>query len=117
MTPSATKARSGGYAARCSRQPVWSSWSRPAWARSPIRSATPLELTALGEPLAQPALDQLAETEAIAALEDRGLLSSRMDGRRLQVCLAHPVYGEVVRSGISPRRPARVGPGACRGVG
>ena len=63
-----------------------------------------LELTALGEPLAQPALDQLADGGAIAALEDRGLIGSRMDGRRLQVCLAHPVYGDVVRAGISPRR-------------
>ncbi|HEX4126820.1 MAG TPA: AAA family ATPase [Acidimicrobiales bacterium] len=63
-----------------------------------------LDLTAIGEPLAQPALDQLADAEAIAALEDRGLLTSRLDGRRLQVCLAHPVYGDVVRSGISPRR-------------
>ncbi len=63
-----------------------------------------LELTALGEPLAQPALDQLADTAAIESLEDRGLIASRMDGRRLQVALAHPVYGDVVRSGISPRR-------------
>jgi hypothetical protein len=63
-----------------------------------------LELTALGEPLAQPALDQLADAAAIEALEDGGLISSRMDGRRLQVCLAHPVYGDVVRAGINPRR-------------
>ena len=63
-----------------------------------------LELTALGEPLAQPALDELADADAIASLEDRGLLTSRMDGRRLQVRLAHPVYGDVIRSGISPRR-------------
>ncbi len=63
-----------------------------------------LELTALGEPLAQPALEQLAEAGAIATLEDKGLLASRMDGRRLQVCLAHPVFSDVVRSGISPRR-------------
>lgn len=63
-----------------------------------------LELTALGEPLAQPALDQLADAGALASLEDRGLLTSRMDGRRLQIRLAHPVYGDVVRSGISPRR-------------
>jgi DNA-binding CsgD family transcriptional regulator len=63
-----------------------------------------LELTALGEPLAQPALDQLADASAIEALEDRGLITSRMDGRRLQVCLAHPVYGDVVRAGINPRR-------------
>jgi DNA-binding CsgD family transcriptional regulator len=63
-----------------------------------------LELTALGEPLAQPALDQLADAAAIASLEDRGLIVSHMDGRRLQVRLAHPVYGDVVRAGISPRR-------------
>jgi DNA-binding CsgD family transcriptional regulator len=63
-----------------------------------------LELTALGEPLAQPALDQLADPGAVGSLEDRGLLTSRMDGRRLQIRLAHPVFGDVVRSGLSPRR-------------
>ncbi len=63
-----------------------------------------VELTALGEPLAQTALDQLADAEAIASLEKSGLTISRMDGRRLQVSLAHPVYGDVVRSGINPRR-------------
>ena len=73
-----------------------------------------LELTALGGPLAQPALDQLADAAAIESLEDRGLLASRMDGRRLQVCLAHPVYGDVVRSGHQPAPPARAGPGARR---
>ena len=68
-----------------------------------------LELTALGEPLAQPALDQLADAEAIDSLEARGLIVSRMDGRRLQVRLAHPVYGDVVRSGINPRRQRLLG--------
>ena len=63
-----------------------------------------LELTALGEPLAQPALDQLADAGAVASLEDRGLLTSRIDGRRLQLCLAHPIYGDVVRSSVSARR-------------
>jgi DNA-binding CsgD family transcriptional regulator len=68
-----------------------------------------LELTALGEPLAQPALDQLADADAIESLENRGLIISRMDGRRLQVSLAHPVYGDVVRSGINPRRQRLLG--------
>jgi DNA-binding CsgD family transcriptional regulator len=63
-----------------------------------------LELTALGGHLAQPALDQLADPAALASLEDRVLLASRMDGRRLQIRLAHPVYGDVVRSSLSPRR-------------
>ena len=42
--------------------------------------------------------------KASKSLEDRGFIASRMDGRRLQVCLAHPVYGDVVRAGITPRR-------------
>ena len=63
-----------------------------------------LELSALGGPLAQPALDKLADPAALESLEDRGLLASRMDGRRLQIRLAHPVYGDVLRSGLSPRR-------------
>jgi DNA-binding CsgD family transcriptional regulator len=63
-----------------------------------------LELIALAEPLAQSTLDQLADPDAIASLEDRGAIASRKDGRRLQVSLAHPVFGDVVRLGISARR-------------
>jgi DNA-binding CsgD family transcriptional regulator len=63
-----------------------------------------LELIAFGQPLAQPALDELADRTAVESLEDRGLISSRMDGRRLQAWLSHPVLTDVVRAGISPRR-------------
>ncbi len=63
-----------------------------------------LELTAIGEPLAQPTLDRLTERLAVESLEDKGFLTSRMDGRRLQICLAHPVLSDVVRAGITPRR-------------
>jgi DNA-binding CsgD family transcriptional regulator/type II secretory pathway predicted ATPase ExeA len=63
-----------------------------------------LELTAIGEPLAQPALDELTELAAVEALEDKGLLTSSLDGRRLQVRLANPVLTDVVRMSISPRR-------------
>jgi DNA-binding CsgD family transcriptional regulator len=63
-----------------------------------------LELTAIGEPLAQPALDELTERAAVEALEERGLLTSSLDGRRLQVQLANSVLTDVVRAGISPRR-------------
>jgi DNA-binding CsgD family transcriptional regulator len=63
-----------------------------------------LELIALAEPLAQSTLDQLADPAAVASLEDRGAIASRMDGRRLQVLLAHPVFSDVVRLGISARR-------------
>jgi DNA-binding CsgD family transcriptional regulator len=63
-----------------------------------------LELAAVGEPLGQRELAQLADLAAVEGLERKGLLTSRMDGRRVQVRLAHPVYGDVVRAGISALR-------------
>ena len=63
-----------------------------------------LELLALGEPLGQARLDSLADPAAVEALERKGLIASRRDGRRVEVWLAHPVYGDVVRAGITPLR-------------
>ena len=63
-----------------------------------------LELLALGEPLGQARLDSLADPAAVEALERKGLIASRRDGRRVEVRLAHPVYGDVVRAGITPLR-------------
>ena len=76
-----------------------------------------LELTAIGEPLAQPTLDQLTERFAVESLEDKGFLASRLDGRRLQVCLSHPVLTDVVRAGVTPRRERALAAHAGRGVG
>jgi DNA-binding CsgD family transcriptional regulator len=63
-----------------------------------------LELLALGEPLGQAWLDKLADPAAVAALERKGLITSRMDGRRVEVRLAHPVYGDVIRTEITALR-------------
>jgi DNA-binding CsgD family transcriptional regulator len=63
-----------------------------------------LELLALGEPLEQAELDRLADPASVEILEQKGLITSRVEGRRLQVWLGHPVYGEVVRVGISALR-------------
>src|SRR5580704_4560833 len=63
-----------------------------------------LELLALGEPLEPTQLSELSHPAAVETLERRGLIASRTDGRRVQVRLAHPVYGEVVRVGITARR-------------
>ncbi len=57
-----------------------------------------LELVAYGEPLGQSELETLSDVAVAEALERRELLSSHMDGRRLVVHLAHPLYGDVVRS-------------------
>ena len=69
-----------------------------------------LELLTLGEPLGQATLAQLAEPAAVETLERKGLITSRVDGRRVQVWLAHPVYGDVVSVGISALRQRALGP-------
>ncbi len=72
-----------------------------------------LELTAIGEPLAQPSLDELTERAAVESLEDRGFLTSQMDGRRLQVRLAHP--GPDRRRARRHHPAPRTRPGPCPG--
>jgi DNA-binding CsgD family transcriptional regulator len=69
-----------------------------------------LELLAVGEPLGSRELQSLSRIEVAEGLEDLGLVSSLNDGRRLEIRLAHPVYGEVLRSrlsGLHSRRLAR----------
>jgi DNA-binding CsgD family transcriptional regulator len=63
-----------------------------------------LELVTVGEPLGQGELAQLADPAAVEGLERKGFITSRLDGRRVQVWLVHPVYGDVVRVGISALR-------------
>lgn len=63
-----------------------------------------LELLALGEPLEPAELARLADPPAVDALEDKGLITSGAQGGRVEIRLAHPVYGDVVRVGISSRR-------------
>ena len=63
-----------------------------------------LELLALGEPLEPAELTKLADPDSVDALENKGLITSRSEGTRIEIRLAHPVYGDVVRVGISARR-------------
>jgi DNA-binding CsgD family transcriptional regulator len=57
-----------------------------------------LELVAVGEPLGQAELGELADPALAEQLERRALLAARLDGRRLEVRLAHPLYGDVLRA-------------------
>ncbi|HEY2957803.1 MAG TPA: LuxR C-terminal-related transcriptional regulator [Actinomycetota bacterium] len=66
-----------------------------------------LELLAAGEPLGPRVLAELTGPGAAEALERRGLVTVEHHGRRLEVRLAHPLYGEVLR-GRTPRLRARV---------
>ncbi|HTK63396.1 MAG TPA: AAA family ATPase [Pseudonocardia sp.] len=59
-----------------------------------------LELVSYGEPLGRAELDTLGDPELAERLERKGLLSVRLNHRRLEVRLGHPVYGDVIRAGL-----------------
>jgi DNA-binding CsgD family transcriptional regulator len=56
-----------------------------------------LELISLGEPLGTSELTTLIDPTLAEGLERKGFLRGTLDGRRLQIRLAHPVYGDVIR--------------------
>jgi DNA-binding CsgD family transcriptional regulator len=59
-----------------------------------------LELVAFGEPLGSAEMAAMGDRAVAESLERMGLVSSRLSGRRLEIRLAHPIYGDVVRSAI-----------------
>jgi DNA-binding CsgD family transcriptional regulator len=59
-----------------------------------------LELVSFGEPLGQSELDTLGDVAVAERLERKGLLSVRLNHRRLEIRLGHPVYGDVIRAGL-----------------
>ncbi len=61
-----------------------------------------LELLAIGEPIGSAVFAALADSAVAEACERKGLISSRFDGQRLEIRLAHPLYHDVMR----PRIPA-----------
>jgi DNA-binding CsgD family transcriptional regulator len=56
-----------------------------------------LELLAAGEPLGPSVLEQLSKPGVIETLERQGLVAVEQHRRRLEVRLAHPLYGEALR--------------------
>jgi DNA-binding CsgD family transcriptional regulator len=63
-----------------------------------------LELVSFGEPLGAAELGALSDPLIAESLEHKGLLTSSVDGRRLQLRLAHPLYGDVLRARIPATR-------------
>jgi DNA-binding NarL/FixJ family response regulator len=57
-----------------------------------------LEVLAVGEPVPLASLRDLVPVTVVARLERRGLVGSRTEGGEVQVRLAHPLFGEVVRA-------------------
>jgi AAA ATPase domain/Tetratricopeptide repeat len=67
-----------------------------------------LELLAFGEPLGSDTLERLVGAESLSAVERKGLVVSERLDRRVELRLAHPLYGEVQRQRTSPRREKAV---------
>ncbi|MFD1522877.1 helix-turn-helix transcriptional regulator [Pseudonocardia yunnanensis] len=67
-----------------------------------------LELLALGEPLDVDLLRTLAGESAIEACVDRSLVTVSPDGPHWSARLAHPLYGEAVRTRLSSMRGRRL---------
>ncbi len=67
-----------------------------------------LELVAVAEPIGLDLLETLVDAPLLEVLEDRALIRVEPDRRRNQVRLAHPVYGEILRSSIGRLRQRRL---------
>jgi DNA-binding CsgD family transcriptional regulator len=63
-----------------------------------------LELLALGEPLGVDVFERITDPAVLTGLERRGLVRVEEAGRRYDLHLVHPVYGDVLRALMSPLR-------------
>lgn len=69
---------------------------------------TVLELVAFGEPIGLPLLSRATEPAAVEVAEERQLVRVLREDRRVNVRLAHPLYGEVVRQRCPVTRVRRL---------
>lgn len=67
-----------------------------------------LEFLAYGEPLGADLLAELCSAAGVEELEDRQLVTVDYAGKRLDVRLAHPLYGEVIRAGCGVLRSRKL---------
>lgn len=67
-----------------------------------------LDLLATWEPLGLGDLEAQFGRGPLDALDRGGMLELQLDGRRQQVGLAHPLYGEVLRAAMSPMARRRL---------
>ncbi|MEV4545155.1 helix-turn-helix transcriptional regulator [Micromonospora echinaurantiaca] len=67
-----------------------------------------VELVAFGEPLGLHLLNQAVDPADVETAEERGLITMVQHDRRLNVRLAHPLYGEVMRRQCPVSRTRRL---------
>jgi DNA-binding CsgD family transcriptional regulator len=79
-----------------------------------------IELVAAGEPVGFSMLEQLTDAAFVEDAERHGFLEVFQDGRRTEVRLSHPMYGEALRRGLPRGRLRRISgalAGALKGTG
>jgi DNA-binding CsgD family transcriptional regulator len=74
----------------------------------PVPAAEALDILAVWEPTGLATLEAIIGPELLETLDRSGLLSMRLDGRRQQVSLAHPLYGEILRARMPALRRRRL---------
>ncbi|HEV2255356.1 MAG TPA: hypothetical protein VGS06_19420 [Streptosporangiaceae bacterium] len=67
-----------------------------------------IEMLAAGEPLGVPVLELITDPAGLEDAEAQGFVLIRQDGRRTDVRLAHPVYGEALRQSLPRSRLRRI---------
>jgi DNA-binding CsgD family transcriptional regulator len=67
-----------------------------------------IDALAVGEPLELAVLRTITDPHAVEEADKRGLITVETSGRRVEVRVAHPMYGEVRRSRAAPTRLRRL---------
>lgn len=75
---------------------------------APAGARPVLELLALCEPVSLSDAESVAGPELLVGLEAAGLIRARTDRAGTDLSLAHPLYAEVLRTGLTPLRRRRV---------
>lgn len=73
-----------------------------------VEDRTVLDYLAFGEPIGPMELRALLDADAAERLESQMLITSSLDGRRLSIRLAHPLYGDVLRSSMPELRLSKM---------
>ena len=77
-------------------------------ASMPAGTTAVAELLAVAEPLGLALLGKVTDPEGLEDAEAQGLVQVRRDGRRMEVWLAHPLYGEILRHSMPRSRQLRM---------
>ncbi len=74
----------------------------------PVTVADVVDALAVGEPIELPALQRISSPDAVEEADTRGLIRLDYPDDRVEVRLAHPLYGEVRRRRAAPTRLRRL---------